>query len=379
MKIPFHSPTVLPEQDKYIRKILNDTSLFKERVYSGKCIEWFGMISKSPARLTKSCTQSLELAAQLLNLQTGDEVILPSFGFVSTANAFVAQGAKCRFVDIRPDNMNIDENLIEQAITEKTKAIITINYSGVSCNYSVITALAKKRNLILIEDNAHGILAKYKGEFLGRFGDISTISFDHLKNVTCGEGGAIIFNSRFEEQLRIHYEFGTNKADFIAGKVASYEWKAPGSNYYLSEPLAAFLLVQLENAQHIIERFKARWNQYHAFLAPLAETNLIRLPSINNDCEHNAHLFYLFTGSSSEREQLIGFLKNKGVAATFHYTPLHSSVFGKKHGSFCGEDVYTTRLSETLLRLPLFYTLKEEDVEYVSRCIYAFYKVPFPF
>lgn len=378
MIVPFHTPTLLDEQDKYIRSILANPSIFKDRVYSAKCIEWLHKISKSGAYLTKSCTQSLELAAQLLNFQAGDEVILPSYGFVSTANAFASQGAKCRFIDIRPDNMNIDENLIEQAITEKTKAIITINYAGVGCNYDVITPVAKKHNLIVIEDNAHGILAKYKGEYLGSFGDISTNSFDHLKNISCGEGGAILFNNKaFEEQIKIRYEFGTNKLDFIAGKVASYEWKGFGSNYYLSDLLSAFLLVQLENAHLIIERFRTRWNQYRRLLSPLADANLIRMPSIGADFEHNAHLFYIFTKSKQERTQLIEFLNTKGVAATFHYTPLHSSEFGKKNGIFIGDDVYTTRLSETLLRLPLFYALREEEAAYVARNIFDFYGVGF--
>ncbi|MDZ4844602.1 MAG: dTDP-4-amino-4,6-dideoxygalactose transaminase [Chitinophagales bacterium] len=378
MIVPLHTPTLLDEQDKYIRTILANPSIFRDRIYSAKCIEWLLKISKAGAYLTKSCTQSLELAAQLLNFQAGDEVILPSYGFVSTANAFASQGAKCKFIDIRPDTMNIDENLIEQAITEKTRAIITINYSGVGCNYDVIIPVAKKHNLILIEDNAHGILAKYKGEYLGRFGDISTNSFDHLKNISCGEGGAILFNNKaFEEQIKIRYEFGTNKLDFIAGKVSSYEWKGVGSNYYLSDLLSAFLLVQLENAHLIIERFKTRWNQYRALLSPLADENLIRMPSIGTDFEHNGHLFYIFTKSKQERAQLIEFLKNKGIATTFHYTPLHSSEFGKKNGSFCGEDVYTTRLSETLLRLPLFYALKEEEATYVARNIFDFYGVDF--
>ncbi len=378
MKIPFHTPTLLDEQDKYIQSILSNPSIFKDRVYSAKCIEWLKMISKSDVFLTKSCTQSLELAAQLINFEQGDEVILPSYGFVSTANAFASQGARCKFIDIRPDNMNIDETLIEPAITEKTKAIITINYSGVGCNYDVITAVAKKHNLIVIEDNAHGILAKYKGQYLGSFGDISMNSFDHLKNITCGEGGAILFNNeKFEEQLKIRYEFGTNKLDFIAGKVSSYEWKGFGSNYYLSDLLSAFLLVQLENAPLIIDRFKTRWNQYRALLSRLADENLIRMPSIGEDYEHNAHLFYIFTKNKQERTQLIDFLKTRGIATTFHYTPLHSSEFGRKNGTFFGEDRNTTRLSETLLRLPLFYALKEEEANYVAQCIYDFYGVNF--
>lgn len=378
MKIPFHIPTSFPEQDKYLRTILENPASYKDRVYSGKCTEWLKRISKSEAYLTKSCTQALELAAQLLNFQPGEEVILPSYGFVSTANAFTLQGAKCKFIDIRPDNMNIDESLIEPAITEKTKAILTINYSGVGCNYDVINAVAKKYNLKVIEDNAHGVLAKYKGGYLGSFGDISTNSFDHLKNISCGEGGAILFNDDFfQEQVKLRYEFGTNKLDFIAGKVSSYEWKGLGSNYYLADFLSALLLVQLENAALIIERFKQRWNQYRALLLPLAERELIRMPSIAPEFEHNAHLFYIFTKTKEERSQLINFLKNRGVITTFHYTPLHSSEFGRKNGVFFGEDVYTTQLSETLLRLPLFFTLNEEEVLYVVQGIFDFYGVEF--
>ncbi len=378
IKIPFQLPTMLSGQDKYLSSILSDPLLLREKFYSNKCLKWFKNIFDGEVFLTKSCTQALELAGQVLDLEPGNEVIMPSFGFVSIANAFVLRGARCRFVDIRKDNMNINEHLIEDAINARTRAIVVINYAGVGCNYEEIIKIAKKHNLYLIEDNALGILAKYNGKYLGSFGDIATFSFDHLKNITCGEGGAIVFNDHsFIARAHINYEFGTNKLDFLQGKVDSYEWKGIGSNYHISELLSAFLLQQLENANEIIEYFMARWNQYKQLLAPLAKEQIIRMPCISSDCKHNAHFFYLFTKSKNERTELIEFLKQRGISATFHYSPLHSSSFGRKHGVFHGEDAYTTSLSETLLRLPLYHSLKEEEVTYITESIFEFYRVPF--
>ena len=378
MKIPFRSPTIVDDQDKYISAFLSNPLVQMEQLYSNKCIDWLKRLYPTEIYMTKSCTQALELTGQLLNIESGDEVILPSFGFVSIANAFVLRGARCRFVDIREDNMNINEMLIESAITPKTRAIITLNYAGVGCNYDTIRSIAHKYNLTVIEDNAHGILAKYKGKYLGSFGDISTISFDNLKNITCGQGGAIVFNNdSFDEQARICYEFGTNKMDLLQGKVDRYEWKGLGSNYHLSELLSAFLLAQLESSSHVIKTFKAKWDMYDELLSPLSNENIIRMPSIDPDCDHNAHLFYFFTKSTEKRKELIDYLMQKGIVTTFHFTPLHSSDFGRKNGTFCGKDIYTTILSETLLRLPLYYSLKEEEIIYVVKNIYDFYGVDF--
>lgn len=372
--IPFFRATVTRQELEYIEQFNEYPNLFGEKEFSGKAIEILSRHLQREVLLTKSCTQALELAAELFNIKPGDEVIMPSFGFVACANAFVAKGAAMIFTDIRPDTMNIDEKLIEDAITAKTKVIVTINYSGVGCEYDMIRKIAEKNNLLIAEDNAHGILAKYKGKPLGTFGDASTISFDHLKNITCGQGGAIAINKKLDKkQLEYYYEFGTNKAEFLRGESDNYEWKSSGSNFYLSELLAAFLYAQLQNAEAVIAKFKSHWNAYAERLAGLENEGFIRLPVVPPHCEHNAHNFFIKTKNREERASLMAFLKSQGIYSTFHYVPLHSSAFGKRKGRFHGNDRFTSKESERLLRLPLYYSLAADDIDRVCESVYEFY------
>jgi dTDP-4-amino-4,6-dideoxygalactose transaminase len=303
---------------------------------------------------------------------------MPSFGFVACANAFVARGAQMVFVDIRPQTMNIDERLIEEALTPKTKVILAINYSGIGCEYDAIKRITGQHGLLLVEDNAQGLFGKYKGKNLGSFGDAATVSFDHLKNITCGQGGALSFNENMRSQrLEYYYEFGTNKAEFLRGQSSSYEWKSMGSNFYLPELLAAFLFSQLSEGEQIIHRFMQHWAAYEERLRPLAKQGKIELLEIPAHCEHNAHNFCIKTQDQDERARLMDYLKSQGIHSTFHYLPLHSSSFGKQAGRFHGADRFTSFESGRLLRLPLFYDLTEADIDRVCGSVYAFYKTPY--
>jgi dTDP-4-amino-4,6-dideoxygalactose transaminase len=373
--IPFFKATVTRQELEYLDQFNAHPNLLGEKEFSGKAIKILSQYLHREVMLTKSCTQALELAAALCDVNPGDEVIMPSFGFVACANSFVAQGARLVFTDIRPDTMNIDEQLIEDAITSKTKAIVTINYSGVGCEYDVIKEIAGKNNMLIVEDNAHGILANYKGRPLGTFGDVSTISFDHLKNITCGQGGAIAINKKMDKkQLEYYYEFGTNKAEFLRGEADNYEWKSPGSNFYLSELLAAFLYAQLQSAEAIIAKFKSHWIAYVERLAKLEKEGFIGLPVVPPHCEHNAHNFFIKTKNGAERASLMAFLKSQGIYSTFHYVPLHTSTFGKQKGRFHGADRFTTKESERLLRLPLYYDLTLDDIDRVCQSVHEFYE-----
>lgn len=325
--------------------------------------------------LTKSCTQSLEIAIMTLNLPKNSEVIMPSYGFVSIANAVSINGLKCVFVDCDPNTMNVSIEAIQNAITKKTKAVITINYSGVACDYDQLLPICKEKDIYLIEDNAHGIRAKYNGNYLGTFGDISTISFDFYKNISCGEGGGITINhnSLLRDFHRV-YHFGTNKKDFLEGKVNTYEWKGYGTNSILAEPLAVILKGQLDRSEKIIQMYKNKWNVYYDELLALEKEGYIRLLKVPEYAEHNAHIFWLKVNSADIRNSLIKFLGKNGIETTFHYRPLHTSEFGKKTGEFRGEDKYTSKESNELLRLPHYYSLKETDQSYVIEKIYEFYR-----
>ena len=339
------------------------------------CHLWFNQNLKlDHFQFTKSCSQSLELALLTLNLPLGSEVILPSYAFVSLANAINNLGLKCIFVDCEASTMNIDATQIEQAITPKTKALICINYGGVSCDYGQIKQLCKKHNLFLVEDNAHGILGKHEDQFLGSLGDISCFSFDHLKNFTCYQGGGIaINNSALLNDYYIASEFGTNRKACLEGKVDFYEWRGRGSNSILAKPLYPILKLQLEKSADIVQKFNSLWQQYQDALTPLQSKGFIELLTIPDYAHHNAHMFWIKTAGLEERHALIAYLLKKGVESSSHYIPLHQSTFGKEVGEFRGVDVNTSTESNKLLRLPLHLGLSKEDVVFVSSCIANFY------
>ena len=323
--------------------------------------------------LTTSCTHALEMAAYLSDIQPGDEVIMPSYTFVSTADAFVLRGARIVFVDIRPDTMNIDENLIEAAITEKTRAIVPVHYAGVACEMDKIMEIAKKYNLKVIEDAAQGVDACYKGKALGTIGDFGCYSFHETKNYTMGEGGALLFqDDRYQERAEILREKGTDRSKFFRGHVDKYRCMDFGSSYLPSELNAAYLYAQLEARDRIFHKRMEIYNYYNENLAPLAAEGKVEQPYVPAECSHNAHMYYLKVRNMDVRTQLLEYLREKGIYSVFHYIPLHSSPAGMKFGRFSGEDVYTTRESERLLRLPMFYNLDMESVKYVTDTVLAF-------
>lgn len=327
------------------------------------------------ALLTTSCTHAIEMSAILSNIQPGDEVIMPSYTFVSTADAFVLRGAKVIFVDIRPETMNIDERLIEEAITERTKAIVPVHYAGVACKMDEICDIAKRHNLFVIEDAAQGVMSFYKGRPLGTLGDYGCYSFHETKNYSMGEGGALLIKDpKNIERAEIIREKGTNRSKFFRGQIDKYTWMDAGSSYLPSDLNAAYLWAQLEKAEEIRNDRMASWNLYNQLLKELEEEGYIRLPEIPEECTHNAHMFYIKTKDLEERQNLISFLKAKGVGAVFHYIPLHSAPAGKKYGEFFGKDIYTTSESERLLRLPLYYKLSNDSIEKIVEAIKEFYK-----
>ena len=324
--------------------------------------------------LTTSCSSALEMAALLADIKPGDEVIMPAFTFVSTANAFVLRGAKIVFVDIRPDTMNIDENLIEAAITDRTKAIVPVHYAGVACEMGKILAIAKKHNLLVIEDAAQGVMAKYKDKYLGTIGDIGCYSFHETKNYSSGEGGAVVFkDNRYTEMAEIIREKGTNRSKFFRGQVDKYTWVECGSSYLPSDINAAYLWAELEQADKINDNRLATWNYYNENLKILEDEGYIQRPYIPEECKHNAHMYYIKAKDLEERTNLIKYLKENGVQAVFHYIPLHTAPAGIKYGRFNGEDKYTTKESDRLLRLPMYYNLQKEDAEKVVQTIKDFY------
>ena len=314
------------------------------------------------------------MAAILADIQPGDEVIMPSYTFVSTADAFVLRGAKAVFVDIRPDTMNIDENLIEEAITERTKAIIPVHYAGVACEMDTICGIAEKYHLSVIEDAAQGVLSTYKGRQLGTIGDYGCYSFHETKNYSMGEGGALLIKDPENiERAEIIREKGTNRSKFFRGQIDKYTWMDAGSSYLPSELNAAYLWAQLEVADTILDNRMRSWNMYFSSLKELEEKGYIQLPVIPKECTHNAHMFYIKTKDLEERQNLIAYLEAKGIKAVFHYIPLHLSPAGRKYGTFYGEDRYTTKESERLLRLPMYYHLEKKDIEFVVEQVKKFY------
>lgn len=376
MKIPFNIPAVVGTEQKYIGDAISRRKLCGDNYYTKLCNELIENKYKAQkSLLTTSCTHALELAAILCDIKPDDEVIMPSYTFVSTANAFVLRGAKIVFVDIRPDTQNIDENLIEKAITDKTKAIVPVHYAGVSCEMDKILEIAKQYNLYVVEDAAQGVNAYYKGQALGTMGDFGCYSFHETKNYTMGEGGALLIRSpKNNIRSEIIREKGTNRAEFLLGMVDKYTWVSEGSSYLPSDLNAAYLYAQLQNADAINEKRRSIWNQYYYLLKDLQDKEKIQLPYIPQGCQHNAHMFYIKSRDIEERTYLIDFLRKKGITAPFHYIPLHSSVQGKKCGVFSGEDRYTTDTSDRLLRLPMYVDLTTSEIEYVCEQIYSFYK-----
>lgn len=376
--IEFNVPVVIKEGMEYIQKAIEENhKMCGDGAYTKACHKWMeAKFDSQKVLLTTSCTHALEMAAMLIDIKPGDEVIAPSFTFVSTVNAFVLRGATIVFVDIRPDTMNIDEKLIEAAITDKTRAIVPVHYAGVACEMDEINRIAKKHNLIVIEDAAQGVMSTYKGQALGAISDLGCFSFHETKNYTMGEGGALLINnSIYNEKAEIMREKGTDRSRFLRGQIDKYSWVEVGSSYLPSDINAAYLFAQLEKAELINEKRLDLWNQYHTQLSGSELTKYLELPTIPEHCVHNAHMFYIKCKDIEERTQLMAYLKEQGIQTVFHYIPLHSAPAGLKYGRFHGEDKYTTRESERLLRLPLHYHLTNEQVLEVVNAIKGFYGI----
>ena len=373
--IYFNVPPKVGRELDYIKEAVEKHKICGDGEFTKRCSTWFEEKTVTEkCLLTTSCTHATELAALLAQVKEGDEVIMPSYTFVSTANAFVLRGAVPVFVDIRPDTMNIDENLIEDAVTEKTKAIVPVHYAGVACEMDRILGIAEKYGLFVIEDAAQGVMSYYKGKMLGTIGDFGCYSFHETKNYSMGEGGALLIqDGKFVEAAEIIREKGTNRSKYYRGQIDKYTLVDHGSSYLPSELNAAYLLAQLDMAEEVNEDRLKSWRLYYELLAPLKEEGKIELPFVPEGCIHNAHMFYIKTKDIEERSRLIEFLKKKDIMAVFHYVPLHSSEAGRKFGRFCGEDVYTTRESERLLRLPMYYGLKEEEIHYIVNMLKEFY------
>lgn len=374
--IPFNKPPVVGTEMHYMQSALNNGKLCGDGYYTKQCEQWIEHSFHTPkALLTPSCTAALEMAAILLEIQPGDEVIMPSYTFVSTANAFVLRGAKIVFVDIRPDTMNIDENKIESAITSRTRVIVPVHYAGVACEMDTIMALAQKYNLWVVEDAAQGVMASYKGRALGTIGHIGCYSFHETKNYTAGgEGGAILINApELIERAEIIREKGTNRSQFFRGQVDKYTWRDIGSSFLMSDLQAAYLSAQLEAAVQINNVRLGFWNRYYSALQLIADHGRIELPFIPMDCQQNAHMFYLKLQDIEDRTDFIEYLKEKGVMAVFHYIPLHTSPAGLAFGRFSGSDQWTTQESECLVRLPLFYNMDEAELDHIIKAVLAFF------
>ena len=375
MKIRFNVPPKTGRELDNISEAIASGRICGDGAFTKKCEALIEQMTGAPrALLTTSCTQALEMAAIMAGIKPGDEVIMPSYTFVSTANAFVLRGARIVFVDVRPDTMNIDESRIEPAITEKTKAVVPVHYAGVGCDMDSIMETAGKYGLKVIEDAAQGVMASYKGKALGTFGDYGCFSFHETKNYSMGEGGAILINHEEDvDRAEIIREKGTNRKRFIQGKVDKYTWVSEGSSFLPSDINAAYLFPQLEDADVINDDRLASWERYYAGLSDLADEGRISLPVIPDECQHNAHMFYIKLKDLDERSGLIRFLDENDIMSVFHYVPLHSSEAGRKFGEFRGKDVYTTRESERLLRLPMYYGLTSDDIDRVTDAVHRFF------
>lgn len=368
-KIPFNKAIYLPEAFKYVEDVVKSSLIAGDGKYTRLCSEWMEHRFKAKKVLmTTSCTAALEMAAILLDIQPDDEVIMPSYTFVSTANAFVLRGAKCVFVDIRPDTMNIDENKIEAAISNKTKAIVVVHYAGVGCEMDTIMSIANKYSIPVVEDAAQGVMANYKGRALGTIGTFGCYSFHETKNYTMGEGGALVINDeKYIERAEILREKGTNRSRFYRGEIDKYSWVDIGSSFLPSEFNVSYLYGQLEIADKINKNRLETWNAYNDAFKNFEYDGKIVLPTIPKACNHNAHMFYIKLKSIEERTQFITSMKEKGIGCVFHYVPLHSSEAGKRFGTFCGEDIYTSQESNKLVRLPMYYDVGKENVQCIIK------------
>ena len=373
--IRFNVPPYTGREVEYMQKAIENQHICGDGEFTKKCSAYLEKLTGTQkCLLTTSCTHALEMAALLCDIKEGDEVILPSYTFVSTADAFVLRGATPVFVDIRPDTMNIDETLIEAAITERTKVIAVVHYAGVACEMDTIMDIARRHHLLVVEDAAQAIMCSYKGKPLGTIGDFGCFSFHETKNFSMGEGGALLIrDAKYIEAAEILREKGTDRSKYFRGQVDKYRWMNYGSSYLPSEMNAAYLYAQLEMADKINQTRLERWKQYYKLLSPLQEAGKIELPVIPEGCVQSGHMFYMKTKDQEERARLIAFMKENDILTVFHYVPLHSAPAGLKFGRFHGEDIYTTKESERLLRLPMFYQLTREQVELIAGKVKEFY------
>lgn len=376
--IPFNKPPYTGNEEKYVIESMKSSKISGDGEFTKRCHKWFeDRLKCKKVLLTPSCTHALEMAAILLDIKEGDEVIMPSYTFVSTANAFVLRGAKIVFVDIRPDTMNIDETKIEEAITSKTKVIVPVHYAGVACEMDTIMDIAKRYNLFVVEDAAQGMMSTYKGKALGTIGHLGAFSFHETKNYTsAGEGGLLIINDEnFVQRAEIIREKGTNRSLFFRGMVDKYSWVDIGSSYLMNDVSAAYLWGNLEKADEINQNRLNSWQKYYDGLKELENRGFIELPKIPDGCVQNAHMFYIKVKDLEERTALLDYLKENDINAVFHYVPLHSAPAGVKFGRFEGEDVYTTNESERLIRLPMYYGLSDNEINKILGVINEFFKI----
>jgi dTDP-4-amino-4,6-dideoxygalactose transaminase len=375
LTIPFNRPTVFEDSYFHLEAILKGSKFSADGPYAKKCVDLlekkFGV---RRAYLTPSCTAALEMAALLADISVGDEVIMPSFTFVSSANAFVLKGATIVFVDVDPDTMNLDVNQFKLAITSKTKAVVPVHYAGVGCEMDEVLSIAKEYNLMIIEDAAQALNSKYRGTYLGSIGTMGCTSFHDTKNYHCGEGGALFINdTEFIERVEIIREKGTNRNKFFRGEVDKYTWMDVGSSYLINEFTCAVLFSQLNRIEEITEIRIRSWQHYHERLTPLQDEGKLSLLKVPDHCQQNAHIFAIKLESLEQRSSLIEFLLQRGVQSTFHYVPLHSSPAGERYGRFAGQDAITTKDASRLLRLPLFYGLSKQEIDYVCDNIRQFF------
>ena len=373
--INFNVPPFVGDELKFIEQAIKNRKISGDGEFTKKCSAWLQeKFSAQKVLLTTSCTSALDMAMLLFKFNAGDEVILPSYTFSSTATSILIGGAVPVFVDIRPDTMNIDETKIESAITARTKAIVVVHYAGVSCEMDTIMNIAARYNLKVIEDAAQGVMSSYKGKFLGTIGDFGCYSFHETKNYSMGEGGALVIkNADFNERAEILREKGTNRSKFFRGQIDKYTWVDVGDSYLPSELNAAYLWAQLQRADEINDNRLATWQTYYDALKPLAKKNLLELPKVPAECKHNGHMFYIKLKNLDERTKFIQHMRDNGVGCVFHYVPLHSAPAGKKYCRFHGEDKFTTRESERLVRLPMYYNLTKDDLSHVIDAVKKFF------
>lgn len=373
--IPFNKAICLEDSMKCVEDAIRDNRLSGNGRYTKLCSEWLeDRFGAKKVLMTTSCTAALEMAAMLLGIKEGDEVIMPSYTFVTTASAFARQGAKIVFVDVKPRTMNIDEKLIAEAITEKTKAIVVVHYAGIACNMDEIMEIANAHNIPVVEDAAQGVMSKYKGKSLGTIGDYGCYSFHETKNYSMGEGGAILIrDAKDSDRAEIVREKGTDRSRFLRGQVDKYTWVAAGSSYLPSDLNAAYLYAQLEVAQQVFDDRMNSWNKYNEAFKYLKDKGVIETPFVPEECEHNAHMYYIKLDNIEERTKFINYMKENDILTVFHYIPLHSAPAGREYGVFAGEDKYTTKESERIVRLPLYYNMGETVDEVISK-VYKYFE-----